>query len=1112
MKTATVSTAIALLLATAARSDDSSVVTQPSGAGGGPEPTTVDFDGTDMHDEDKGDTTANDNLLGTSWIGGRPLYIETNQGTVAVGPDDKSMHSISTKSKDTMADFDGTGAGPSGPMTKVDQDDMMRPDMTGVNGSMVNPMLTDTDQDDMMVMTNVTGVNGTMTPVLTEVDQDDMMRPDMTGVNGSMANPMLTDTDQDDMMVMRNVTGVNGTTTPVLTEVDQDDLMRPDMTGVNGSMVNPMLTDTDQDDMMVMSNVTNINDSIAATNAAVVTPDGSCVPVSVEGDATYCVQGPVCSGSGSVPAGWSCPRMGDMATADCHDTLASYGTAGCILPETSICRPLNTGVWGCVLSSVADNISTTPAIVSSAMYRPDTVNMTGVSGSMVNPMLTDTDQDDMMVMSNVTNINDSIAATNAAVVTPDGSCVPVSVEGDATYCVQGPVCSGSGSVPAGWSCPRMGDMATADCHDTLASYGTAGCILPETSICRPLNTGVWGCVLSSVADNISTTPAIVSSAMYRPDTVNMTGVSGIMVNSMLTDTDQDDMMVMSNVTNINDSIAATNAAVVTPDGSCVPVSVEGDATYCVQGPVCSGSGSVPAGWSCPRMGDMATADCHDTLASYGTAGCILPETSICRPLNTGVWGCVLSSVADNISTTPAIVSSAMYRPDTVNMTGVSGIMVNSMLTDTDQDDMMVMSNVTNINDSIAATNAAVVTPDGSCVPVSVEGDATYCVQGPVCSGSGSVPAGWSCPRMGDMATADCHDTLASYGTAGCILPETSICRPLNTGVWGCVLSSVADNSSTTPAIGSSAMYRPDTVNMTGVNGSMVNPMLTDTDQDDMMVMTNVTGVNGTTTPVLTEVDQDDLMRPDMTGVNGSMVNPMLTDTDQDDMMVMTNVTGVNGTTTPVLTEVDQDDMMRPDMTGVNGSMVNPMLTDTDQDDMMVMTNMTNINDSIAATNAAVVTPDGSCVPVSVEGDATYCVQGPVCSGSGSVPAGWSCPRMGDMATADCNDTLASYGTAGCILPETSICRPLNTGVWGCVLSSVADNSSTTPAIRASVMAAMDPNSASDDSSSFSVFAAVGIGAACVVAVAAFVLFKKRQRKSAEASQLAHQTFVDVKTP
>ncbi|EGZ11369.1 hypothetical protein PHYSODRAFT_420393, partial [Phytophthora sojae] len=73
-------------------------------------------------------------------------------------------------------------------------------------------------------------------------------------------------------------------------------------------------------------------------------------PVSVEHDATYCIDGPICSGSGASPAGSLCPVKGDAAIADCHSYLASYtGGESCVLPVDATCQVIKTGAWGCVI-------------------------------------------------------------------------------------------------------------------------------------------------------------------------------------------------------------------------------------------------------------------------------------------------------------------------------------------------------------------------------------------------------------------------------------------------------------------------------------------------------------------------------------------------------------------------------------------------------------------------------------------------------------------------------------------------------------------------------------------------------------------------------------------
>ncbi|RQM21840.1 hypothetical protein B5M09_009385 [Aphanomyces astaci] len=77
-------------------------------------------------------------------------------------------------------------------------------------------------------------------------------------------------------------------------------------------------------------------------------------PVSICQDATYSIAGSICSGNGLAPVGQSCPRVGDVATKDCHPYLPSWDakTSTCILKEDSVCTKLASGAWGCVLPSI----------------------------------------------------------------------------------------------------------------------------------------------------------------------------------------------------------------------------------------------------------------------------------------------------------------------------------------------------------------------------------------------------------------------------------------------------------------------------------------------------------------------------------------------------------------------------------------------------------------------------------------------------------------------------------------------------------------------------------------------------------------------------------------
>ncbi|KAF4136891.1 hypothetical protein GN958_ATG13881 [Phytophthora infestans] len=79
------------------------------------------------------------------------------------------------------------------------------------------------------------------------------------------------------------------------------------------------------------------------------------VDVSICRDATYSLSidaSTLCAGSGSVPAGFSCPKAGDVAVADCHSYLPSFLDGSCVAPEDAVCQLVNGDTWGCVLPTV----------------------------------------------------------------------------------------------------------------------------------------------------------------------------------------------------------------------------------------------------------------------------------------------------------------------------------------------------------------------------------------------------------------------------------------------------------------------------------------------------------------------------------------------------------------------------------------------------------------------------------------------------------------------------------------------------------------------------------------------------------------------------------------
>ncbi|CAK4066536.1 unnamed protein product [Aphanomyces euteiches] len=162
-----------------------------------------------------------------------------------------------------------------------------------------------------------------------------------------------------------------------------------------------------------------------------------------------------------------------------------------------------------------------------------------------------------------------------------------------------------------------------------------------------------------------------------------------------------------------------------PSGRCTPVSVVGDATYCIQGAVCGDTGD-----ACPQKGDVAIADCLKHLKSYvDGAKCVAPYSSTCQKIRaTGVKGCVFTPTTETES---------------------------------------------------APSKSA---PKTECTNVSVVGDATYCVAGAICGGTGT-----ACPKKGDVAVQDCHKALKTYADGGkCTAPVDGVCQNIRGSALGCV--------------------------------------------------------------------------------------------------------------------------------------------------------------------------------------------------------------------------------------------------------------------------------------------------------------------------------------
>ncbi|KAF0709387.1 hypothetical protein As57867_005931, partial [Aphanomyces stellatus] len=127
----------------------------------------------------------------------------------------------------------------------------------------------------------------------------------------------------------------------------------------------------------------------------------STLPVSVVGDATYRVFGPICSGSGAIPAGVKCPVKGDEAIESCLPSLRSYSNGKCVAPVDAACQKIPSGAWGCVWSSDAKTALPTTA-------RP--VAPTSATPTTVVPAITTLGPRNSTNASNATRSNDTITA------------------------------------------------------------------------------------------------------------------------------------------------------------------------------------------------------------------------------------------------------------------------------------------------------------------------------------------------------------------------------------------------------------------------------------------------------------------------------------------------------------------------------------------------------------------------------------------------------------------------------------------------------------------------------------------------------------------------------
>ncbi|KAF0697704.1 Aste57867_11631 [Aphanomyces stellatus] len=251
------------------------------------------------------------------------------------------------------------------------------------------------------------------------------------------------------------------------------------------------------------------------------------------------------------------PTSAAPATTDAPTTTAAPGTttasptttvaATTAPPTTTAAVPVSTTAAPITTTSTPAGSTAVPTTTAAA------AQTTSLPATTPPPATTDAATATTTTVPTTTAAADSTtaapASTTSPVVTPapvvrpptpgkdapvspsaGGACTPVSVVGDATYCVRGAICGDTGS-----ACPQKGDVASADCFKHLKSYvDAAKCVAPYTAVCQAINrSGVKGCVF----DPSATTSAPPAAA------------------------------------------------------PCTNVSVVGDATYCVAGAVCGGAGT-----------------------------------------------------------------------------------------------------------------------------------------------------------------------------------------------------------------------------------------------------------------------------------------------------------------------------------------------------------------------------------------------------------------------------------------------------------------------------------------------------------------------------------------
>nr|AIG55475.1 secreted protein [Thraustotheca clavata] len=343
--------------------------------------------------------------------------------------------------------------------------------------------------------------------------------------------------------------------------------------------------------------------------------EASCTNVSVEGDATYCVEGAICGGSGD-----KCPKKGDVAVADCIKTLNSYVDVGkCVAPSDATCQTIKTGAKGCVFGASAPGTQA-PATNAPGTQAPGT-QAPGTQAPSTNGQCAENYSQcngqnwpfgvcckDPNFSCNKKNEYLSLCEPKAKNMDAESAAVAVWQQcGGKDY-------KGDSSCTDGNSCVKINDWYS-QCQPNPPKGNELATWSQCAGTANNFNANGKGCRQGDACTKYSDA---YSQCVPKNQKMDAQAEQG-----------------------------------------CTNVSVEGDATYCVEGAICGDSGD-----KCPKKGDVAVADCVKNLKSYTDGSkCVAPADATCQTIKTGAKGCVFGASAPGTQA-PATNAPGTQAPGT----------------------------------------------------------------------------------------------------------------------------------------------------------------------------------------------------------------------------------------------------------------------------------------------------------------------------------------------------------------------------------------------------------------------------------------------------------------